>query len=86
MDDRRPGRRIWLAGCLWLSSTLLLLPAIWIGHVFDYGLSEWLMLLSFPGDPAENAVWAFRVGLLLIFLGSTACLLVHFIKQNRRKS
>jgi hypothetical protein len=73
-----------LAGCLWLASALLLLPAIWVGHIYDYGVAEWLSLVRFPGDPAENGVWLFRIGLLLVLLGSTAWLVVHFIKRRTR--
>ena len=66
-----------VVGCLWLVAALLLLPLIWVSLAYDYGPAEWAMLLQFPNDPAENGLWVFRIGLTLVFLGSTAWLVAH---------
>lgn len=63
--------------CLWLVAALLLLPLIWVSLGWGYGPAEWVMLLQFPNDPAENGLWVFRIGLTLVFLGSTAWLIAY---------
>ena len=73
-----------IAGCLWLTvAVLLLLPATLVGLAYGYGVGDYLLLLTFPNDRAENGLWLFRIGLLAVFLGSTAWLIAYFILKPR---
>jgi hypothetical protein len=58
--------------------------AHWFGYAYGYGLSERLLLLRFPNDPAENGLWLFRIGLLLVLFGSTAWLAAYLIRKPKR--
>ena len=71
-----------VVGCLWLVAALLLLPLIWVSLAYDYGPAEWVMLLQFPNDPAEKGLWVLRIGLTLVFLGSTAWLVAHVVTRG----
>ena len=71
-----------IAGCLWLiAAVLLVLPAILVGLAYGYGAVDYLLLLTFPNDRSENVLWLFRIGLLAVFLGSTAWLIAYFIRK-----
>jgi hypothetical protein len=80
----KAGLRI-LAGCLWLVSGLLLVPAIFvIGMRYHYDLHDWLSLLSFPAEADEVGPWIVRIALLLTFLGSTVWLAVLAFGRRTR--
>ena len=71
------------AGCLWLLSVILLLPAVWIGIAYKYNLSEWLSLLPLPDESEEFFPWVIRIVLVLSFIGSTAALAVLAFQSRK---
>ena len=73
-------------GCLWILSAILLLPGLWIGFAYKYNLSDWLSLLSFPGENEEFIPWVVRTILFVTFIGSTVALAVIAVRNRRSRS
>ena len=78
-------RIIVFSGCLWLLSLLLILPIVWLGLAYGYSLEEWLMLVEYPNDSEENALWLYRIVLLSILFVTSYIIVRALIKENAQR-